>query len=194
MDYFNGLQIITEPAAEPVSVADVKLQLRLDGTDNDAMLTSMITAARKSVEAILKRFLITTEVRVGFDRLPVVISLPYSPVQSVDAVKYVDDNGDTQTLSSALYRTDLISDPARITPAYSVPWPTTRAVIGAIQVEYTVGYGDAASDVPAPIRQAIISIVIDLFEHPEKSVEMSLQENRTIMMMLNSFRNCSTVM
>lgn len=194
MDCFNGLQIISQPSVEPVSVAEVKEQLRLDGTDSDAMITGMITAARMAVEAILKRFLITTEVRAGFDRIPYVIQLPYSPIQSVDAIKYVDDNGTTQTLDSSRYRVDLLSDPVRIESAYSVPWPTTRTVIGAVQVEYTVGYGDEASDVPRPIRQAIISTVIDLFEHPEKSAEISLQDNKTVMFMLNTFRNCSTVM
>lgn len=194
MHYFTGLQIITEPSIEPVTVAEVKEQLRLDGNELDAMISNLITAARMAVEGIIKRRLITTGLRAGFDRLCPVMQLPYSPVQSVDSIKYTDETGTVNTLTETGYLVDLVSDPVRITPAYSVPCPSIRPTVGAVSIEYTAGYGDAAEDVPRPIRQAIISLVIDMYEHPEKSMEINLHENRTVGYMLNAYRNCTLVM
>ena len=194
MHYFTGLQIITEPSIEPVTVAEVKEQLRLDGNELDVMISNLITAARMAVEGIIKRRLITTGLRAGFDRFCPVMQLPYSPVQSVDSIKYTDEMGAVNTLAETGYLVDLVSDPVRITPAYSVPWPSIRPTVGAVSIEYTVGYGDAADDVPRPIRQAVVSLVIDMFEHPEESMEINLHENRTVGYMLNAYRNCPLVM
>lgn len=194
MHYFTGLQIITEPSIEPVTVAEVKEQLRLDGNELDVMISNLITAARMAVEGIIKRRLITTWLRAGFDRFCPVMQLPYSPVQSVDSIKYTDEMGVVKTLAETGYLVDLASDPVRITPAYSVPWPSIRPTVGAVSIEYTAGYVDDAADVPRPIRQAIISLVIDMYEHPEKSMEINLHENRTVGYMLNAYRNCTLVM
>lgn len=194
MIVFSSLIVTDEPAAEPVVKADVKTQLRLDGTDNDTMIDSLIIVARQTVEAILKKKLITTGVRAGYDILPALISLPLAPVLSITSVTYLDDDGDTQTLSSSLYNTDLESEPARIAIAESASYPTPANRPGAVKVNYTVGYGASASDVPQAIKQAIIEIVIDLFEHPEMSAEIILHNNKTAMLILNSYRNCATVM
>ncbi len=43
--------IITPPAAEPLTLAQVKAHLRLDGNADDALLTSLIAAARRYLEA-----------------------------------------------------------------------------------------------------------------------------------------------
>jgi len=191
---FNSLIVTDEPAAEPVLKADVKLQLRLDGTDSDTMIDNLILAARQAVEAILKKKLITTGVRVGFDILPALISLPLAPVSSITSVTYIDDDDVTQTLSSALYNTDLESEPARIAIDEDSSYPTPANRPGAVKVNYIVGYGATAADVPQAIKQAIISVAIDLFEHPELTAEIALNKNRTSMFMLNSYRNCATVM
>ena len=50
--YQGALQLITPPAVEPVVLADAKLFLRLDTAADDAMVTALIVAARRRVEAI----------------------------------------------------------------------------------------------------------------------------------------------
>jgi hypothetical protein len=54
-------------------------------------------------------------------------------------------------------------------------------------VAYTAGYGTTAASVPAAIRQGIISLVIDLFEHPERSPELSLQDNPSVRRLLDAY-------
>jgi hypothetical protein len=63
---------------------------------------------------------------------------------SVTIITYIDTNGATQTLSAALYTTDLPSGPkARegcIVPAYQQVWPQTRHVPNAVIVRFVAGY------------------------------------------------------
>lgn len=46
------LQLLTPPTAEPVSLVEAKLHLRVDFNDDDALITSLITAARQAAETI----------------------------------------------------------------------------------------------------------------------------------------------
>lgn len=40
----------TPPSAEPLTLAEVKAHLRLDGSDEDALLASLISTAREHLE------------------------------------------------------------------------------------------------------------------------------------------------
>jgi len=120
-------------------------------TTDDPWITMMIRSATKSAEAITRKTMLTASLTYVLDGWTAVIYLPKSPVQSVTSITYVDENGTTQTLASDQYRTDFVSEPARITPAYDVTWPTVRSVTNAVTVTYVAGYG-AAADVPAGIK------------------------------------------
>jgi uncharacterized phiE125 gp8 family phage protein len=82
---------------------------------------------------------------------------------SVASVKYVDAAGTLQTLASDQYLVDASGDTARITPAYGLSWPSTRVQTGAVQVQYTAGYGSTAASVPAPIASWIKLALTDLY-------------------------------
>lgn len=186
MDW-TGIKISAAPALEPVTVSELKTFLRLDTTDYDAMLGGYITACREAVEKHTRRTLISTTYELYFDNFPFVIELIRPPVQSVTSIIYIDDDGVSQTLSSPLYRTDLVSLYPRITPAYGEVWPTTQAISNAVKVTYIAGYGSAAASVPAALKECIKSLCADLFEHPESNTEMNLQESKTYKFLLNAF-------
>ncbi len=61
--------LLTGPALEPVSLADVKAHLRIDGDDEDALLTAAIVSARVHVEAATRRVLIEQAWRIYLDAL-----------------------------------------------------------------------------------------------------------------------------
>jgi len=106
------------------------------------------------------------------------ILVPLPPLRSVTSITYVDTNGDTQTLSSALYTVDTASEPGRIVPVYQEVWPSTRGQIDAVTVRFVCGYEPGASaspptdadyqlNVPKPIKAAIKLLVAELYEHRE---------------------------
>lgn len=65
-----NLTLITPPALEPVALADAKLQCRVTITDDDALITRLIVAARRKCEAILRRQLVTATWQMTLDTFP----------------------------------------------------------------------------------------------------------------------------
>ena len=120
-------------------------------TTNDPMITSLIKSARVRAESMTRRALITQTLDLKLDFFQNEIHVPRPTLQSVTSITYVDTDGATQTLSAADYLVDAISEPARITPAYGVTWPSTRSQTNAVTVRFVAGYGAAAA-VPDGIK------------------------------------------
>lgn len=168
------LNVATAPTTEVLTTAEAKMQLRVDHNDEDGFIDSLIVAAREFVEtAVLSRALITQTLELYLDQWPEAgrIALPRPPVQSVTSVTYVLDTGVEQTLSSSLYFLNSARQPGAVVLNEGESWPSeTLRPEAAVKVTYVAGYGNAAADVPMPIRQAILLIVGDLYENRENTL------------------------
>lgn len=151
----SAREITTEPTNEPVTTAEAKAYLNLSHSLDDTMIDSFITAARKKCETHCGRAFVNTTYALYLDCFPNIIQLTPAQVNSVSSIVYLDEAGDSQTLSSALYTTDLKSRPARITPAYGQVWPSTYPQMNAVTVTYVCGFGASAANVPEAIKTAI---------------------------------------
>lgn len=185
-----GYRVKTEPAAEPVSVAEFRANLRLDDTSWDStMLPILIQAARESIENETGRTLIDTVYELFYDEWPEYIELPFGPIDSVVSIKYIDEDGTEQTWASANYRVDLYSVPARVGPIYGGSYPGIQPVTNAITVEYKAGYGTAGTAVPEALRQAVMMVASDLFEHSEGQIVGQISKiNPVVQMLINSYK------
>lgn len=156
--------LLTGPLIEPVTLADIKGYLRLDGNDEDRLLHSLITAARLMVEAESGRCLIGQTWRLVLDRWPWggTIRLPLSPVMAMAGARVFDGNGAAADVAAASLRLDARADPARILVAGAAPQPGRAS--GGIEIDVRAGYGEGVADVPAPLRQAVRAIVARWFE------------------------------
>jgi len=164
------LKQIAAPAVEPVSLAEAKLHLRVDIADDDAYIEALIAAAREYFEGATGRALITQEWRLSLPGFPCgsEIELPRAPLQTVDHFAYTDSDGTVTHVDATTYAADTDSEPGRIVLKYGEYWPAnTLATLNPVQVEYTAGYGDAATDVPAHMRQAIKLLVAHWYENRE---------------------------
>lgn len=158
--------LVTGPAVEPLLLADVKEHLQiLDSTYDDDQITRWIETVRKDGEDYTRRAFITQTWDFRYWAFPPVILVPRPRLQSVTSIKYIDTEGNEQTLDSALYDVDIYSEPARIEPAYGETWPSTRDVMNAVTVRGICGYGDAGTDVPAPIRSGMLTYLTSLYAH-----------------------------
>jgi uncharacterized phiE125 gp8 family phage protein len=92
------------------------------------------------------------------------IWLPKPPLQSVSSIQYVDAAGDTQTLAAANYRVDADDEPARITPAYGLSWPTARQVTKAVTVIFIAGH-TSRELIPQPAIGAMQMLLGHWFEN-----------------------------
>jgi uncharacterized phiE125 gp8 family phage protein len=188
----------TDATLEPLTIEQAKRHLREDlvDPDNDADIAACITAARLDAEFRLQRTLITSTWRHTLDAFPSLCSdykdgairLPMGRTIAVTSVKYVDDNGTLQTLAADQYLVDASGDVARITPAYGLSWPSTRVQPGAVQVNYTAGYGSTAATVPAPIVSWIKLAMSDLYGQRGRSAERPMLPHHFADGLLDGYR------
>ncbi|MBK8916371.1 MAG: phage head-tail connector protein [Phycisphaerales bacterium] len=150
-----GLQLITSPTAEPVTLAEAKLWLKVEAGDtaDDSLITRLISAVREWGEQKSGRAFLGQTWRLTLDAFPDAIELTRVPILSVNSVKYVDENGAPQTLSPASYTVDSASEPAWVVQAYGTSWPTTRRDVNVVEVEWVAGYhATDAGKVPDAIK------------------------------------------
>ena len=165
-----GLQILSQPAEEPVTVAELRDWCRISGTDSDGILQGLGLAARQMLERQYGRAIVTQTLRMTLDNFPVPagweplrytppwppwwsIRLPRSPLVSVSQVRYLDLSDTLRVLATNVYRVDATREPGRITLAFGQVWPVTRPDPAAVQIDFVAG--QAAHDVPEDIKLAI---------------------------------------
>lgn len=181
-----NLSRTSAPAKLPVTLAEAKTHLRVDTTEEDDRITGILGAATAHVDGyagVLGRPLITQTWALKLERFPRYafirsdlragrpiddrIRLPLPPVQSVSSITYVDPDGATQTWAAAKYQLVAKETRPHVVPAYGETWPTTRDVPEAVTVTFVAGYGDDTTDVPEPIRQAILLLAGHWYQHRE---------------------------
>lgn len=162
--------VTSEPSVEPITLTEARLDLKVDSTDDNSLIDILRQVSREMVEMRTNRSLITQTRVIKMDYFPDTIYLTHGPVQSVTHVKYYNDSEVLTTVSSSDYWVDTASGIARIIPKDS--WPSTYDMPNAVVVTYVCGYGNAGSDIPAPLKKACFMILAHLYEN-RQSVVMS---------------------
>lgn len=159
------LRVVTPPAAEPVTLAEAKAHLRLEGTDDDTYVEVLIQAARQHVEEVCWRGVVTQTWEAVLSCFPSeeAVMLPGGNLASITSVAYTDGDGDAQTMSTDDYEADTVSVPGRLVLSYDAAWPSTRSQWDAVRVRYVVGW--EVANVPAPVKQALLLLVSQMYEH-----------------------------
>ena len=160
---------IAGPTSEPVSLEETKAHLRVDADAEDTLILSLITAARVHVEVSLGVALLTQSWLWLLDRWPEgrIAEIPLRPVQAVTAVRVKDAGGTPVTMPASNYLLDGRGSPARLIASGPAGWPAPGMAANGIEIELQAGYGALASDVPRPIRQAVLLLVAHWFERRE---------------------------
>ena len=182
-----GVTVTTPAAEDPVTLTEVKLHARIDISDDDAALQAMIQAATEYVQAVSGRQMVAATMAETFDRFCPVLPLARTPVTSIVSVTYLDENGDSQVVSSSIYKAILDRPIACVLRADGQSWPNTHPDPNAVTVNYVAGYA-TASAVPSSLRMLVKMIVADLYAHREANLESRVQENMTLRNLLWSQR------
>lgn len=156
--------LVTGPTEEPVDIDEAKQWLRLEVDDDNAMVQTLITVARRIVENRCQRKLVTQTWDYFSDTFPAYeFVLPYSPISSVTWVKYYDSTGTLTTLDPTLYMSSL-GNVGRLTPKPYAQWPVGQVRLDTVNVRYVVGYGDAGAT-PEEARLAMKVLILWLYEN-----------------------------
>lgn len=146
---------VSAPASEPVTLAQAKAHLRVDHSDDDALISSLIKAGRAHLEeACAVRFSARTNVTFKCDNFQDLLRLPEAPVSSIASITYLDTAGVTQTLSDSVYefRGDGIEAVIVLKPDQT--WPA-KQLNSRITVTASVGYSTA----PDAVTQALLLLI-----------------------------------
>lgn len=147
----------------PITLAQAKAHLRVDTTDEDALIANLIVAATKHVEASTFR-MYAAVVGVGYlDAFPdgdIILPVPASAVASV---QYMVSG--SYTAASVSSWVDLISQPARVRKPTD-GWPTGLDLTpNAVKVTFT-----SSVDMLELAKCAILAIVGHWYEYREAFV------------------------
>ena len=162
--------LLAGPASEPLTLAEAKEFLRVDHDAEDALITSMIVAARATVETLTRRALIDQSWRLVRDAWPAsgLVPLPISPLRSLDAVALIDGDGDEVAVPLGGFLIDTARLPGLIrVDRTAVPAPL-RPLAG-IALDITAGHGPDAADVPAPLIEAVRLVLAHFYEHRDET-------------------------
>ncbi len=167
--YVRAVATVAEAACE-FAVVVVR---RTAVCEEDDLITALIVAAREYAEGFQNRAYITQTWELWLDDWPSdCISIPRPPLQSTDfKIEYYDTDNTKHTWSSDDYSVDINHEPGRVFRNSGKSWPSeSLRPRNAICVTYTAGYGDAATDVPQKIRQALLLLIAHYYENREAVV------------------------
>jgi uncharacterized phiE125 gp8 family phage protein len=170
--------------AEPVSLADMLLHLRLTGNAENDYISALITAARMQAEQITHRAIIKKSFKASIDgafggdipwwdgtrEISIAafqsrqIQLPYPPCISVDKISvFSDTDVETVALPSTYYIESASQDmKQRVILRRGAVWPIALRVANGMEILYTAGYADGM--VPQPLVTAIKMLVTHLYQ------------------------------
>ncbi|WIW88966.1 head-tail connector protein [Sphingobium sp. V4] len=162
------------PPQPVVTWAEAKEHLRLDSDDEKVIVEAMIAAATEHLDGpsgYLGRALGLQTLEMFLPSFGVMsIAFPVLPAVDVVSVEYVDGNGETAILEAE----DFELSGSLLRPTWPRSWPSAQwhGCDGEpVRIRYRAGYAvnpDAdpvVSNIPAPIRAAILLMVGDLYRN-----------------------------
>jgi len=179
-----GLNLVTGPTVEPITIAFAKLHLRVDFDDDDTLISALIQAAREYIENYTNSALFAQTWLLTLDQFPYPQSfstispaardnwlgvggyldgmqmlLPVPKCQSVTSITYIDGSNTQRTLDPTTYNLDINSIPARILPVDGGTWPYPAVYVsGTVQVTFVAGSYTPAT-CPASLQQAMLLLI-----------------------------------
>tara|TARA_Y100001938_G_scaffold117553_1_gene162208 strand:- start:5241 stop:5909 length:669 start_codon:yes stop_codon:yes gene_type:complete len=179
-----GNSVVTAETVFAITSAELKTHLRIDGSDDDTYISSLVIAVHDWAKKYTQRSLTSQTLELYIDSIYDTdvdikdgyymgidqdisrrsIILPQSPVASITHVKYFDDSDNESTFASSNYYLSNKSAPAKFVLRNGKSYPTGLRVSDALVIRYVAGYGNT-SDVPMAIKQACLAYGAYLFEH-----------------------------
>jgi len=151
-----------------ISLATAKAHLRVDTTDEDTLITSLINTAGEVVEEYTGQYLSSCSFIYYADAFQSVMRVHAGPGVRINEVEYIKDDGTTNTWSSSNYHVDVKSYPMRV-QFDDLPSSVDDSV-HAVRIKGDAGF----STVPSALKSAMLLIIGHLYEH-RKDVLVGVQ-------------------
>ena len=170
------IQIKTDIANEPVSLAEMLLYLNVDNSYWNTLVDTLITSSRVSLERYTGCSFGTKTLVATFQKVADNIDIPYGPIQSITHVKSIDEGGTKTTLVAG---TDYLitGNNFKNIRFFGIDTP--------IEIEYVAGY----TSLPGDLKVAIMKQVAMDYQFRESVAEGSFSElSNSAKKLANSYR------
>lgn len=159
-----SLTLLTPAGSDPLTLSDLKAHLRVDHSDEDALIASYAKAATSIVEARTGLALLPQDWRYTLDAPPTdVIRLPKAPATQFLSINRLDADGAATLVPPNAYHF-APGAPGRLAPVS--PWPSPGRKTGGIEINFRAGFADATS-IPAALTQAVRLLAAHFYERRE---------------------------
>ena len=186
-----NLELVTAPSTTPVTTAEAKDWLRVDISDDDTLIDSLIENATDQVQIVTGRQLVTATYDYFAESWELnnkgCVEIPLGNVASITSIKYKDTDEVLQTWDSSKYEVNFKTQIVQIRPISTENFPSLGDEFNPVEIRFTAGYG-AASAVPDRLKTSIYMMVADAYEHREQMSEIKLDENPAVNRILWNFR------
>ncbi len=153
--------IASDPAPPPgaPALAAAKAYLRIDDTQEDALLATLLGAAAGLCERFTGLALLARDVVETIPAAPCWRRLALAPVRTITAVRLLAPDGSASALDVDGYRIDI--------DANGDGWVRTIAAGTATRaaVAYATGLADDWGDLPDALRQGVVRLAAHLHAH-----------------------------
>jgi len=147
------------PPAPLVPVDQVKAYLRIEGSEEDALIAGLVRSATELCEAFTRTALLERDVREALPARAAWTRLSLAPVRAITGVAALNMIGDEQPLGAADYAIDI--------DARGEGWVRVlgRGAAGRVAVRYRAGLAPGWNGVPEPLRQGVVRMAAHLYAH-----------------------------
>ena len=166
----RAYKVIVANTTQLISTADARQFLKVDITDDDDVINSLVKAATESAQEYTNRFFLSTTLEQYGTTFADIRNLFKSPVSEITVVKYYDTDNVQQTLSTSVYQVTPAIEPSTLMLKVDQSYPDVADREDAVLVKYTVGYGTATTDVPFAIIQAVYLTIGHWYQNRQEVV------------------------
>ena len=176
---------IVEPNNLGITLEEAKAFLVVDFTDDDSLITSIIETATTICEDKINQQLTNATYLKYFDKFKSEMKL-YTPVTSINSLKYLDADNVVQTIDAINYYLDEVSMPSKLVFVEDFVYPTTTKRNNPIMIEFEVGM----ANIPQKIKSWIKQKVATLYEFREDFMDYKVKErdNTFIDSLISSYK------
>ncbi len=191
LPYGRGFELarLSAPGCLPVTAAELCLHVKVNNPETDAPLLDLYLASAVKIaeEQFLRRQLIRCNFQLTIDRFPPypVIELPRPPLVSLNSFLWMPQTANSESFAGEgtwnvmdpdAYWVDTQADPGRICLKQNLYWPSCARQPGAVQIQYTAGYGAAAASVPPDYRLGILHLAAHFYKNREPVAEVATSQ------------------
>lgn len=149
-----------------IDVAAAKAWLKVENSDEDALIGGLVNAAIATIEAQTGKFLsvkeFTQELRGFPGCYPYEIRLLKAPVTEITEIEYDPSDGTAATTIADFRLVEGVN--GRLLPAYGAVWPATLDGSGTVRISGTAGYADGEAP---DLDQAALMLLAHWYQNRE---------------------------